>query len=235
MYSAQNMVERAIERERAEQLTFMYKVYAIMTVGLGITGTVAMAVAQVPALIELFVLNRVVFYGLLIAELVAVISFVALLERVSVTGAAALFGIYAVLNGLTFSVIFLVFTRASIASTFFVTAGTFGATSAYGFLTKRDLSSWGSFLFMGLIGIIIASLVNMFLASEMIYWLTSFAGVIIFTGLTAYDTQKIKRLNKLGNQGTAEDHKEAMHGALILYLDFVNLFLYLLRFLGRRK
>jgi FtsH-binding integral membrane protein len=228
------MVAQAIEREKAEQLGFMYKVYAIMTLGLGLTGTMAMIVARIPALTELVFGNRLVFYGLLGAELICVISFVALVEKVNWVTAAGLFIFYAALNGVTFSFIFLVYTTSSIASAFFVTAGTFAAMSAYGYVTKRDLTSWGSFLFMGLIGLIIASVVNLFLGSELIYWLTTFAGVLIFTGLTAYDTQKIKELNKLGNAGTAEDHKEAIHGALILYLDFINLFLYLLRLFGRR-
>ena len=107
--------------------------------------------------------------------------------------------------------------------------------SAYGYVTKRDLTSVGNFMFMGLIGLILASIVNIFLGSEMIYWLTTYAGILIFVGLTAYDTQKIKQLNVIGNAGTDEDHKEAIHGALILYLDFINLFLYLLRILGRRR
>jgi FtsH-binding integral membrane protein len=156
-------------------------------------------------------------------------------RRLSAIGAAALFYVYAIMNGLTLSVVFLVYTQESIASTFFVTAGTFAGMSAYGYLTKRDLTSAGSFFFMGLWGLIIAMVVNMFLHSPMLYWGISIFGVLIFVGLTAYDTQKIKELNVIGNSGTDEDHKEAIHGALILYLDFVNLFLYLLRLLGRRR
>lgn len=235
MQSPHEMVAQAVQREKAEQLAFMYKVYAIMTFGLGLTGTVALIVARIPALVEVFLLNQMVFYGLLAAELIVVISFVSLIEKVSYVAAGGLFIVYSALNGLTFAVIFLIYTTSSIASTFFVTAGTFAAMSAYGFITKRDLTSWGSFLFMGLIGLIIASVVNWFLGSELIYWLTTFGGVLIFVGLTAYDTQKIKELNQLGNAGTAEDHKEAIHGALILYLDFINLFLYLLRLFGRRR
>src|SRR5205823_4454348 len=123
----------------------------------------------------------------------------------------------------------------SIATTFFVTAGMFGAMSIYGYFTHRDLTSWGSLLVMALIGLILASIVNIFLHSELLYWITSFAGVLIFVGLTAYDTQKIKGMHVLGNAGTAEEHKVSIMGALTLYLDFINLFLYLLRFFGRRK
>jgi FtsH-binding integral membrane protein len=116
-----------------------------------------------------------------------------------------------------------------------VTAGTFAAMSVYGYTTKKDLTSWGSFLFMGLIGIIIASLVNMFLQNEAMHWIITYAGVLIFVGLTAYDTQKIKNMNILGNEGTDEDTKEAVIGALTLYLDFINLFLMLLRIMGDRR
>ena len=149
--------------------------------------------------------------------------------------ATGVFILYAGLNGLTFSLIFVMYTASSITSAFLVTAGTFAAMSVYGYTTKKDLTSLGSFLFMGLIGVIIASLVNMFMQSEMIYWVTTYAGVLIFIGLTAYDTQKIKELNILGNEGTEEDHKEAISGALVLYLDFINLFLMILRIMGDRR
>jgi FtsH-binding integral membrane protein len=153
----------------------------------------------------------------------------------SAVGAGALFYAYAIMNGLTLSVVFLVYTRSSISTVFFITAGTFAAMSIYGYTTKRDLTSVGHFMMMGLFGLIIASVVNMWLRSPQMYWVTSCVGVIVFVGLTAYDTQKIKQLNVIGNAGTDEDHKEAIHGALVLYLDFVNLFLYLLRLLGRRR
>jgi FtsH-binding integral membrane protein len=219
----------------AEQAAFLRKVYAFMSVGLVITGLTAFLVANSESAVRLILGNRAVFYGLLIGELIMVLSFASLAEKMSAVGAAALFFVYAFMNGLTLSVIFLVYTLSSISSTFFVTAGTFGAMSAYGYLTKRDLSGVGHFCMMGLIGLIIASIVNIIVGSPMIYWLTTFIGVIVFVGLTAYDTQKIKQLNVIGNAGTDEDHKEAIHGALVLYLDFVNLFLYLLRLLGRRR
>ncbi|HEX9104623.1 MAG TPA: Bax inhibitor-1/YccA family protein [Polyangia bacterium] len=219
----------------AEQAAFMRKVYAIMAFGLGATGLTALVVFNSRAATQFIFGTPGVYLGLIIAELVMVFTFASLARRMSAVGAAALFYIYAILNGLTLSVVFLIYTKGSIASTFFVTAGTFGAMSAYGYVTKRDLTGVGSFMMMGLFGLIIASIVNLFMRSEMIYWLTTYAGILIFVGLTAYDTQKIKQLNVIGNAGTDEDHKEAIHGALILYLDFVNLFLYLLRLLGRRR
>jgi FtsH-binding integral membrane protein len=219
----------------AENATFMSKVFGFMAAGLGATALTSLLVVSSEAAIRLILMNRGVFYGLLIAELVMVWSFSSLAQRMSAVGAGALFLVYAVMNGLTLSVIFLVYTASSISTCFFVTAGTFGAMSIYGLLTKRDLTSVGNFMMMGLFGLILASVVNLFLQSPAIYWATTFFGVLIFVGLTAYDTQKIKQLNVAGNAGTDEEHKGAIHGALILYLDFVNLFLFLLRLLGRRR
>jgi FtsH-binding integral membrane protein len=223
------------EQIASETAAFMRKVYAFMAAGLATTGGVALGVASSKAATQLIFGNPMVFYGLLIAELIMVWTFAAIARRLSAIGAGALFFVYAMTNGLTLACIFLVYTKSSIATTFFITGGTFAALSAYGYVTKRDLSGAGHFAMMGLIGLIIASLVNFILQSPMIYWLTTFAGVLIFTILTAYDTQKIKQLNVIGNQGTDEDHKEAIHGALILYLDFINLFLMLLRLFGRRR
>jgi uncharacterized protein len=225
----------AVVDAAAENRRFLVRVYGWMSAGLAVTGLVALVVASSETLIRAILLNRVVFYGLLIGELAAVWSFGSIARRFSSGVAAAAFFTYATLNGLTFSVIFLVYTASSIGGTFFITAGTFGAVSAYGAATKRDLTGVGSFMFMGLIGIIIASVVNLFLGSEMISWVVAYLGVIIFTGLTAYHTQKILALNVLGNEGTDEDRKEAITGALILYLDFINLFLSLLRLMGRRR
>jgi FtsH-binding integral membrane protein len=153
----------------------------------------------------------------------------------SVNTAMLIFFLYAALNGLTFSLIFLIYTAESIASTFFVTAGTFAVMSIYGYTTKSDLSRWGNLLFMGLIGLLIASVANWFLESTTLYWITTYIGVILFVALTAYDTQKIKATNIIGNEGSDEDSKEAIMGALTLYLDFINLFLFLLRIFGRKK
>lgn len=219
----------------AENAAFMIKVYAFMSAGLALTALTSFLVASSEAAIELIIMNRGVFYGLLIAELIMVWTFSTLAARMSAIGAGALFFTYAIMNGLTLSVIFLVYTMSSISTCFFVTAGTFGGMSIYGYLTKRDLTSVGNFMMMGLIGLIIASIANLFLRSPMIYWMTTFIGVLVFVGLTAYDTQKIKQVNVIGNAGTDDDHKEAIHGALVLYLDFINLFLYMLRLLGRRR
>jgi len=213
---------------------FLRKVYAFMAAGLFATAVTSTVVASSETLVKAIFGNPIVFYGLLIGEVGMVIAFSSLARRLSTAAAAALFFAYAIVNGLTLSYIFLVYTASSIGSTFFVTAGTFGALSAYGYATKRDLSGVGSFAMMGLIGLIIASLVNLFLKSPMIYWLTTFVGVIVFTLLTAYDTQKLKRYGASVSD-PQDQTKVAMQGALTLYLDFVNLFLYLLRFMGRRR
>jgi FtsH-binding integral membrane protein len=222
------------EQVAAEQAAFMRKVYLFMASGLGATAVTAMITASSETMLRA-ILNRPVFYGLLFGELLMVWTFSALARRMSAIGAGALFFAYAIMNGLTLSIVFLIYTRASIATTFYVTAGTFGAMSIYGYVTKRDLTGVGHFMMMGLIGLIIASIVNLFLHSPMLYWGITYFGILVFVGLTAYDTQKIRELNVLGNAGTDEDSKEAIHGALVLYLDFINLFLYLLRLLGRRR
>jgi FtsH-binding integral membrane protein len=236
-YAAQSYQSRAVDQAQVarEQANFMRKVYAIMAVGLTATGVTSMVVASSESLMDFVFGNPLVFYGLIAAELVMVFSFSMLARRMSSIGAGLLFLAYAVTNGVTLACIFLIYTKSSIANTFFISAGTFGAMSAYGYATKRDLSGVGNFCMMGLFGLIIASVVNLFLGSPMIYWLTTFMGVLVFVGLTAYDTQKIKQLNVIGNEGTDEDRKEAIHGALVLYLDFINLFLFLLRLLGRRR
>ena len=217
----------------ADSSAFLRKVYAYMAGGLLATALTASAVASSETLVEMIHGNRIVFYGLLIGEFAMVVAFSSLVNRISTGAAAALFFAYAIVNGLTLSVIFMIYTASSISSTFFVTAGTFGALSAYGYATKRDLSGIGSFAMMGLIGLVIASLVNLFLKSTMIYWLTTFVGVIVFTLLTAYDTQKLKRFAL--SSSPQQQEKVALQGALMLYLDFINLFLYTLRLLGRRR
>jgi uncharacterized protein len=223
------------EQIQAESQRFMVKVYGWMSLALMITGFVAMFIASSNALLELIIGNRFVFYGLIILELVAVASLAGWISRMSASTATMIFIAYSALNGLTLSLIFVIYTAESIASTFFITAGTFAVMSIYGYTTKADLSKWGNLLFMGLVGILIASVVNIFLQDEMLYWITTYAGVLIFVGLTAYDTQKIKATNIIGNEGTEDDSKEAIMGALTLYLDFINLFLYLLRIFGRKK
>jgi FtsH-binding integral membrane protein len=219
----------------AEQAEFLRKVYAYMTGGLALTALAAWLVAHSPTALQLIVGNRAIFFALIGAELLMVFFFSAMARTMSASGAASLFFLYAIVNGLTLSVIFLAYTTASITTTFMVCAGTFGGMSIYGYLTKRDLTGVGHFMMMGLWGLILGGIINMFMRSDTLYWLTTFMGVLIFVGLTAYDTQKIKELNVIGNAGTDEDTKEAIHGALVLYLDFINLFLYLLRLLGRRR
>jgi hypothetical protein len=206
----------------------MRGVYAWMGGGLALTALVSLMTVSSPVLLEAILGNRILFYALIFGELGLVFAISGAINRISAATASLLFLAYAALNGLTMSTIFVAYTSSSVASTFIITAGMFGAMSMFGYLTKSDLTSWGSFLFMGLIGVIIASVVNIFLNSSMISWVVSICGVIVFTGLTAYDTQKIKNM---GNRGT----KGAILGALTLYLDFINMFLLLLRLLGNRR
>jgi uncharacterized protein len=224
-----------LEQIAAESQRFMVKVYGWMALALLVTGFVAVYTASSETLVQFIFGSKIVFFGLIILELAAVGVLVGMISRMGAAMATFVFLMYSMLNGLTLSIVFLVYTTGSIASTFFVTAGTFAVMSIYGYTTKSDLTRWGNLLFMGLIGLIIASVVNFFMKSTMLYWITTYIGVLIFVGLTAYDTQKIKNANIIGNEGTEEDEKEAITGALILYLDFINLFLYLLRIFGRRK
>ena len=223
------------EQIQGEQASFMAKVYGWMAFALVITGITSLYVIQNESIVNLVFGNRLVFFGLIIGELLLVGALSKMVNRVSATTAMAMFIGYSVMNGVTISFIFFVYTMGSIASTFFITAATFAAMSAIGYFTKKDLTSLGNILTMALIGLIIASIVNIFLKSDMLYWIATYAGVLIFTGLTAYDTQKIKEMNIIGNAGTDEDKKEAIMGALTLYLDFINLFLFLLRIFGGRK
>jgi FtsH-binding integral membrane protein len=222
------------DRAAAVQGEFIRRVYNWMGLGLAATALVALYTASNPQLLKLIFGNSLVFFGLIIVELILVFALSAGINRMQYSTATLMFFVYSALNGLTLSVIFLAYTRASITSTFFVTAGTFGAMSFYGYTTKRDLSSWGSFLFMGLIGIILASVVNIFLHSPMVNWVVTYAGILIFVGLTAYDTYKLKEMAMAGFADAETEGKSAVMGALALYLDFINLFLMLLRVLGRR-
>ncbi len=215
--------------------TFFRKVYLWMTAGLALTALASFLMLSSASAQQLIFGNRMIFYGLIIAELGLVIAMSAAINRISASTATLMFLGYSALNGVTFAAIFMIYTNSSIASAFLVTAGTFGAMSVYGYATKRDLTGWGSFLFMGLVGIIIASVVNIFLQSEMIYWVTSYIGVFVFVGLTAYDTQKIKQIGQAGFANEQDRHKAAILGALRLYLDFINLFLMLLRIMGNRR
>lgn len=225
----------SIDAHAAEQQRFMVRVYNWMAAGLAITGFMAFYVSSSPAMINILFGNPIVPIILIIAQIGLVFWLASRVMQMSVSQATGVFLLYAGLTGVTFSTLFVVYTSASITSTFLVTAGTFGAMSLYGYTTKKDLTSWGSFLFMGLIGLIIASVVNMFMQNSMMSTIISYVGVLIFVGLTAYDTQKIKEMNIIGNEGTDEDTKEAIQGALTLYLDFINLFLMLLRLMGDRR
>jgi len=219
----------------AEQQRFMVRVYNWMTAGLAVTGVLAFYVSNSETMMNIIHGNAIVPIVLIVAQLGLVVYLSGWIQKMSASQATGIFMLYAGLTGLTFSFIFIAYTTSSITSAFLVTAGTFATMSFYGYTTKKDLTSWGSFLFMGLIGIIIASLVNMFMQSAAMHWIITYAGVLIFVGLTAYDTQKIKSMNILGNEGTDEDTKEAIIGALTLYLDFINLFLMLLRIMGDRR
>ena len=209
---------------------FMQRVYRWMSGGLFLTGTVAFYVASNQAV---FAAVAPYFKVMMVGTLGLVIAFSFLAHRVSGPVAAAMFLGYAVLNGLVFSTLFVVYQLGSIAAAFTITAATFGALSVYGTVTKKDLSSWGTFLFMGLVGIIIAGVVNIFVGSAMIDFVTSCAGVLIFAGLTAYDTQKLRQFH--ASSGYSSAASLAISGALTLYLDFINLFLSLLRLMDRRR
>ena len=213
--------------------TYMSHVYGWMTVGLLLTALVAWFASSNLALIQLLYKGM---WVLMIAELALVFVISGMINRLSGAAATTLFMLYSVLNGCTFSIYFLVYTSSSIASVFFITAGMFAALAFYGYTTKRDLSSFGRFLFMGLIGLIIASLVNIFMHSEPLMWAITYIGVFVFAGLTAYDTQKLKELG----DGLPQDDQNIFRryvilGALQLYLDFINLFIMLLRIFADRR
>jgi hypothetical protein len=222
---------------RTRTAEFMASVYRWMAFGLALTGIVAYAVVNSPGLLSAFLRvqdGRLVgvtglFWGVGIAELALVWLFYPVVQRASIGAAVGMFLAYCALSGVTFSVYLLAYTPASIASTLFITGGAFFGLSVYGTVTKRDLDAWRSFLFIGLIGIILAAIVNIFLRSNAVEFVISCAGVLVFAGLTAWDTQKLR---SIGEQG---EERHALIGALALYLDFVNLFLFLLRFMGRRR
>ena len=213
----------------------MRKVYVWMAMALAITAITAYGVASSPALTSLIFGNKLIFFGLIIAELVLVFWVSARIEKLSLTKATLMFIVYSVLNGATLATIFFAYSPEIITKTFFVTAGTFGAMAVYGYFTKSDLSSWGKLLIMAVIGLIIAGVVNIFLRSSLMDLVISVVGVLIFVGLTAYDSQKIKRMLMMQADMGETAQKVALMGALSLYLDFINLFLYLLRLFGRER
>lgn len=221
---------------QAVQSALIRNVYTWMTLALAITGLVALYMAKSLTLLSFILGNSFVFGGLLLSEIGLVWYLSTRIQNIKFTTATILFILYSILNGMTLSVIFITYTMSSIASTFFITAGTFGAMALFGYVTKKDLTRIGSLCFMGIIGIIIASIVNIFLHSSMMNLIISLVGVLLFVGLTAYDSQKIKQLLSDEDIEINEStQKIALMGAMTLYLDFVNLFLYLLRLLGDRK
>ena len=232
-----NFYNQVEERAQSSALSFpalMSKVYLWMTLALVVTGMTAYYVASSPAILYAIVSNQIAFWGLFIGELVLVFVLSSRIMSLSFVTASLMFVIYSIMNGVFFSFILLAYTEQSIATTFLITAGTFGAMSLFGFVTKRDLSAMGRILFMLLIGLIIATVVNIFMKAEGLALILNYAGVVIFVGLTAYDTQSIKQmLQEHGDKEGAE--KIALLGSLELYLDFINLFIYLLRILGSRK
>lgn len=215
---------------------YMRGVYGWMTLGLGVTALCAWATVSTPEVMQLIFGNALVLIGLILAQFALVMALGSAMHRFSAGTATFMFMLYSVLNGLTLSSIFVVYSQASIVQAFVTASGMFGAMSIYGATTKKDLTSWGSFLMMGVFGLIIASLVNIFLKSSAMEFVISGVGVLLFTGLTAYDTQKLRAFGA----GTPMDDPAAVRrgtllGALTLYLDFINLFLMLLRLFGGRR
>lgn len=213
----------------------MRSVYLWMVLALVITGLTAAYVASSPAYISALMNNSILFYGVIIAELALVFILSGRIHKMSFTSASLMFILYSLLTGVSLSTIFLAYTESSIATTFLITAGTFGTMSLVGFVTKKDLSKLGGILLMALIGLIIATVVNIFLVSDTLGWIINYVGVLIFVGLTAYDTQKIKQMmREYGTDINEQTQKMALMGSLSLYLDFINMFLYLLRIFGNR-
>lgn len=214
--------------------TFLTKVFGWMFIGLAITGGVAALIGSNDELLTSITENPMILIGVVIGQLVLVIALIAAINRLPVGLAMLMFFIYSATVGITFAFVFELYTTESIFTAFFVTAGMFGALAIFGAVTKMDLSKVGAIAFMALIGLILATIVNVFWANETLYWVTTYAGVLIFAALTAYDMQKITQLSKQGLEGEAEN-RASIIGALSLYLDFINLFLFLLRIFGRAR
>ncbi len=238
-YNDYELKEYAGERQWDVSAAFpvlMRKVYVWMTFALAITGFTAYGVANSPGILQALVTNQILFWGLIIAEFALVIGVSSAINKLSLTTATLMFVLYSIINGALLSFIFLAYTQSSIATVFFITAGTFAAMAFVGYTTKTDLSSLGKYLLMALIGIIIATLVNVFFVKSSILDIgISYLGVLIFVGLTAYDTQKIKNMLLQAPDAGEQAQKYALLGALSLYLDFINLFIYLLRIFGKRE
>nr|WP_159464691.1 Bax inhibitor-1/YccA family protein [Scandinavium goeteborgense] len=226
----------SIVQSRSGVQTYMAQVYGWMTCGLLLTAFVAWFAANTPAVMMFVFSSKITFFGLIIAQLGLVFVLSGMVQRLSAGMATTLFMLYSALTGVTLSSIFIAYTYSSIASTFIVTAGMFGGMSLYGYTTKRDLTGMGKMLFMALIGIVLASLVNIWLKSTPLMWAVTYIGVVVFVGLTAYDTQKLKAIGEqIDTSDSGNLRKYAILGALTLYLDFINLFLMLLRIMGNRR
>lgn len=213
----------------------MRKVYVWMTLALVITGITAYGVANSPGILQAIYTNKILFFGMIIAEFALVIGVSAAINKLSLATATLMFVLYSVINGALMSYIFLAYTASSVATVFFITAGTFAAMAVVGYTTKTDLSSMGKYLFMALIGLIIATVVNLFVKSDGMTLILSYIGVLVFVGLTAWDSQKIKQMMLQAPDAGEGAQKLALLGALTLYLDFINLFIYLLRIFGKRE
>jgi len=233
-YSPTREAAYAAPQEQVERISaFLRSVYGWMCLGLVITALTAGFVASSPALVGTVIGNRAVFWGLAIAQIGIVLVISGRIQKLAASTASALFVAYSALTGVTMSVILLAFTGESIASTFLVTAGMFGAMAAYGTLTQRSLAGWGQFLFMGLIGVVLASFVGIFWQNDGFQFVTAFIGVIVFTGLAAYDAQRLKAMALATPSGQVGSY--AILGALTVYLDFINMFLFLLQLFGSRR
>ena len=213
---------------------FLTRVFGWMFCGLAVTGVVAALIGADDELLTTITESPWIFIGIFVVQIALVLIISAAIERLSPAVALTLFFVYAASVGVLFALVFELYTAQSIFTTFLITAAMFGALALWGYTTERDLSGMGSILFMALVGLILATIVNLFLANETLYWITTYAGVLIFAGLTAYDMQKIKGYAQAGLEGDAEQ-RAAILGALALYLDFINLFIYMLRILGQRR
>jgi uncharacterized protein len=231
--AAQQRAGYVSDADAARVSTFIRGVYWWMCIGLGVTAVVALAVASSPAAVSTLVRTPILFFGIMIAELVLVVYLSARVAKMSPSTAGILFTAYSALNGVTFSLILLAYTGASVANAFFVTAGMFGALAVFGSVTKRDLTGMGRFMFMGLVGLVLASIVSIFWHNDAMQFVMGVIGVLVFSGLIAYDTQRLRSLalQMPGDQAGSY----AVVGALSLYLNFINLFLSLLRLFGNRR
>lgn len=231
----ESISDLSLSRSETAVRHFMVMVYGWMCVGLAVTGATSAYMASDPRMIVNLAHNPILFYGIMIAQFALVVSLSGWVMRMEAATAKFIFVFYSALTGVTLSTLFLIYTSESLASTFFLTAGVFGIMSAYGYVTKTDLTKLGSFCFMALIGVILASVVNWWLKNPALAAVMTYLGLLIFIGLTAYDTQKIKAMARPENIGSELETKGSILGALTLYLDFLNLFLMMIRMVGRRR